>query len=677
MRHSAWLAGLFLCLATVPIYGIEIGGELFVDLDASTYDASSDTWTNAGSYTDFTKVNTAEVVTVGSYPAVVFDGTTAFVGSDLAPETITFDEERTIEAWVFNPTIAGEETVVSWGRRGGPDGTNMSFNYGNNGAFGAVGHWGAPDIGWDDAGGAPEAFKWNHLAYTYDPDGVVKVYANGELANEDNIVELIGGLNTWDDTAIAVGAQWLGTATFDNVGDPAFLEPGLRGTLGIGRLRIHDEALTGEQLLANYNEEVGNFESPVLEGVPEVRDPIAAPLSAGPIHRYSFDSPAGFAEEGAEFMDSVGGAHGVVLGEDAEFTGTALRLPGGDSAVAAYGDLPNGIISGLTDVTVEAWVTTEGAQNWSRIFDFGSNSPGGDEGELEFPGDDNGGNTEGLDYFLLSATRGTNANDHRLEMRNVDPASGGDPTVEPGGITTVDATIEKELPDEAHYVAVYDSDGFVARDFAGNITGSAPALRMYYNGELVGEGETEIALADINDVNNWLGRSNWTNDSNFEGSFDEFRIYDYALNNDEVFGSHEAGPETLNILEVMVGDCNTDGMISTDDLACVVAAEGAEGLESLLATLNVLPGDVDANGEVGFLDFLALANNFGSTGVGYTGGDIDGDGAVGFLDFLALANNFGQTSDVANLAGVPEPNAGLIVSVLLGSLLCIRKRRFD
>src|SRR6185503_5563593 len=35
---------------------------------------------------------------------------------------------RTIEVWVFNRGVPYEETMVSWGKRGGPDGSNMSFN---------------------------------------------------------------------------------------------------------------------------------------------------------------------------------------------------------------------------------------------------------------------------------------------------------------------------------------------------------------------------------------------------------------------------------------------------------------------------------------------------------------------------------------------------------------------
>ena len=117
-------------------------------MNAADFDPAGDVWPNSGSYTDFTKVGDPTVEVIGSHPAVLLSleaddeaADDAFVGGDFAPESIVFDEERTIEAWVYNPTIANEETIVSWGKRGGPDGTNLSFNYGSNGAFGAVGHW--------------------------------------------------------------------------------------------------------------------------------------------------------------------------------------------------------------------------------------------------------------------------------------------------------------------------------------------------------------------------------------------------------------------------------------------------------------------------------------------------------------------------------------------------------
>ena len=69
-----------------------------------------------------------------------------------------------------------------------------------------------------------------------------------------------------------------------------------------------------------------------------------------------------------------------------------------------------------------------------------------------------------------------------------------------------------------------------------------------------------------------------------------------------------------------------------------------------------LPGDADENGTVDFLDFLALANNFGSENATWGQGDFDGNGIVNFLDFLELANNFGRTV-AASAAALQDPAA--------------------
>ena len=52
-------------------------------------------------------------------------------------------------------------------------------------------------------------------------------------------------------------------------------------------------------------------------------------------------------------------------------------------------------------------------------------------------------------------------------------------------------------------------------------------------------------------------------------------------------------------------------------------------------------GDSNLDGRVDFIDFLALANNFGKQDALWDDGDFDGDGMVGFDDFLLLAENFG------------------------------------
>src|SRR5262245_19885687 len=161
---------------------------------------------------------------------IQFDGTaymmlvSALNGPRIAPPAglVGLNPTRSIEVWAFNPTIADEETLLSWGRRGGPDGSNMSFNYGINAQFGAVGHWGAagPDLGWNNTGGAPAAGQWHHLAYTYD-GSTTRVYADGALANSE--VLGTGTINTIANTAITLAAQL--------EADGTTVTPTLRGSL--------------------------------------------------------------------------------------------------------------------------------------------------------------------------------------------------------------------------------------------------------------------------------------------------------------------------------------------------------------------------------------------------------------------------------------------------------------
>ena len=90
------------------------------------------------------------------------------------------------------------------------------------------------------------------------------------------------------------------------------------------------------------------------------------------VHQYKFNEGATADASSRVIIDSVGGANGVVRGAGSSATADQLILNGGSSATAAYVDLPNGIISGLTDATFEAWYTISTPFSWGRVFDFGS-----------------------------------------------------------------------------------------------------------------------------------------------------------------------------------------------------------------------------------------------------------------------------------------------------------------
>ncbi|MGC6466785.1 MAG: LamG-like jellyroll fold domain-containing protein [Akkermansiaceae bacterium] len=252
------------------------------------------------------------------------------------------------------------------------------------------------------------------------------------------------------------------------------------------------------------------------------------PLNAELIHRYSFNNDAGDAA-GGTLEDSIGGAHGVVQGAGAVFTGTGLDLPGGSSESAAYGDLPNNLISPHTEVTVEGWIRIESnAGTWARIFDFGSTEPGGGiAGEVTGPGNTNGGGTAGLDYFFLSAARGADYNVQRVEIRNEDPAG--------GGIGTFDSGVPTTFGEQIHYAVTWKDTG-----------PGTSEVNYWRNGvQLTTGAMVNFNLADLNDVNSWLGRSNWLNDGNLDATFEEFRIYDEALSGEQITASQTIGPDSV------------------------------------------------------------------------------------------------------------------------------------
>lgn len=250
------------------------------------------------------------------------------------------------------------------------------------------------------------------------------------------------------------------------------------------------------------------------------------PLSRGPTHRYSFGEAATNAAEGLVFTDSVGKAHGIVRGLGAQFANGRLVLPGGNPDTAAYGDLPVGLLSanstnngGTGEVSIEGWVRVTGNQVWSRLFDFGSSGTPGQHGRrISGPG----GADLGLDYLTYTAQFAEDVNARRLELQDEDPPG--------GGIRTVDTLVPDSFNIDRHFVVTW-------KESTGKIT-------AFENGQLVATMTAGCALSDINDVNVWLGRSQW-HDMNMQGEWDEVRIYDHILSLGEIKYNELNGPDKL------------------------------------------------------------------------------------------------------------------------------------
>lgn len=224
-------------LAT-PTVILPNAGTLYVDLRAAHPSASTATWTNLGTLGNFTRVGLPVLVNnVAStgIPGVSFSGSGQAYAGPNSPADIDGSGDRSIEVWAYNQSLVEEETMVSWAHRG-VDGRDMAFNFGSNGTWGAVTHWGGLyDVGW---GTPPTANAWHHLVYTY-TNNVTKVYVDGSLRNART---LGGSLNTYANEPINLACQ-RDTAN----GNRSFYFSGY-----LNMVRVHGGVLTDDQVAANY-----------------------------------------------------------------------------------------------------------------------------------------------------------------------------------------------------------------------------------------------------------------------------------------------------------------------------------------------------------------------------------------------------------------------------------------
>jgi hypothetical protein len=216
------------------------------------------------------------------------------------------------------------------------------------------------------------------------------------------------------------------------------------------------------------------------------------------VHRYSFDGT------GTEVIDSVGGVNGTVMNASLSGSGS-LTLAGTTSD--QYVDLPNGLVSQLTSVTIEAWVIWDGGADWQRVFDFGDSTS-----------DIEGTQGQGRSYLFLTASSGSTGSGVRAAYKRV-------------GASEIAVGASQDLPSGrlCHVAVVVD--------------GQSRTLSLYRDGELADSAGNVGALSQINDVNNWLGRSQFTSDPELAGTYQEFRIYNGALSEAQIQASRTAGPD--------------------------------------------------------------------------------------------------------------------------------------
>jgi len=173
------------------------------------------------------------------------------------------------------------------------------------------------------------------------------------------------------------------------------------------------------------------------------------------------------------------------------------------SASSQYATLPAGVVFGVNDFTVSAWVKMTSFATWARIFDFGT-----------------GTNNY---MFLTPQYTGTSPNAAKLRFAIRTPSVGEQ---------VINSTVALTAGDWAH-VAV-------------TLSGSTGTL--YFNGTAVGT-NTAMTLKPASlgtTTQNYLGKSQW-NDPYLNGTIDDFRIYSRALSASEIslFQTPLAAPQDL------------------------------------------------------------------------------------------------------------------------------------
>ncbi|MCX8512463.1 MAG: autotransporter-associated beta strand repeat-containing protein, partial [Chthoniobacteraceae bacterium] len=238
----------------------------------------------------------------------------------------------------------------------------------------------------------------------------------------------------------------------------------------------------------------------------------AAPLNPqGLTHRWSFNEAAG-----GVFRDSVGTADGFIFTPwgipNAFVSGGSLKMLGGSDFMASYAKMPSGLLSGLTDLTVEVWASLDQLSYYPRIFEFGDGFNTGTELLTEFAMGEN------TSYPFMA----------------LEPFSGI--VTPPSGVAPLD------LGRVYHWVFVWDS--------------ASSTASFYRDGALLCS--TSIAgrtLAERSSNVFWLGKSHYPNSTNTSATYAEVRLWNRALSPIEVSNNTTLG---ANVLPAISGN-NSSG----------------------------------------------------------------------------------------------------------------------
>ncbi len=246
-----------------------------------------------------------------------------------------------------------------------------------------------------------------------------------------------------------------------------------------------------------------------------------SPVVPNLIHRYSFTSDA---------SDSVGTANGALNGT-ATVSGGQLVLDGTQGSSVT---LPAGILSGLDEVTIEAWATFPSTNApYANLFAFGNQDI----------------TPDGENYITFSPHTGASPPTFQANFGQGDPGSSGERDAIATG--TLDYETNMQIVAVFHPLAGYEAvytNGVLAASismFNTLIDPVANAGPTYTNINTGVPGGSILAYTLGADPINYIGESLYGSDPGLLANIDEFRIYSTALTPAQIAADDALGPNQL------------------------------------------------------------------------------------------------------------------------------------
>lgn len=187
-----------------------------------------------------------------------------------------------------------------------------------------------------------------------------------------------------------------------------------------------------------------------------------------------------------------------------------------DSIGTANGTLPTSVMSGLTSATFEGWFTEGAIANWEKVF---------------FPG-----NTNRSSYVGLSTSRATSGNS---SLDFLTPGVGQQTAFGPPLTPRT----------KYYFAAVLDSAKNIQSLYIAPVGGT---LGAPFTSSMGGKSLSNITFNEF-----FIGRSPFGGNAEFNGSVDEFRIYNGALSSTQIAAHYAASASP--------GDINLTGYTLTFD----------------------------------------------------------------------------------------------------------------